>query len=178
MNRISLSLILTIAALGASRIVRAGEGCCTHCGCHECHKVCRLVCEEKKVEVVCWGCKCENFCLPTHGKEIAKHCELVCDDQACGDCHNGVQVKPKKFVWREWCPSCAKMFTKKKLMKKVITKKIPTYKWVVEDVCDKCDAQCPGAALPPDGEIPAPPLANVELRYRRAPAAEVVIAPR
>jgi len=169
MNRILPSLLLIIAVLGASRVAVAGEACCAHCGCDECHQVCRLVYEEKKVEVVCWGCKCEDFCLPGHGKEICKHCEMVCDGESC-NCHDGVKTHAKKFVWREWCPSCAKVYHRKKLMKKVVIKKIPTYKWVFEDVCDKCDAKNPGAALPADGEIPAPPpvASSDELRYSRA----------
>jgi hypothetical protein len=157
-------------ALASCAASRASAQVCQHCGCQECHKVCRLECKEKKVQVTCWGCKCEDFCLPCPSKPGCKHCESVCSDGECGDCHDGVLVKPKKFVWRDWCPSGAKLHTKKKLMKKTVTVTVPSYNWVVEDICDKCDAKCPGAALPPDGEIPPPPVAGVDLRYRPSAA--------
>jgi hypothetical protein len=35
-------------------------------------------------------------------------------------------------------PGSAKVHTKKKLMKKTVTKKVPSHKWVVEDLCDNC----------------------------------------
>jgi hypothetical protein len=134
-------------ALAASAL--AGGGHCAHCGCQaECHKVCRLVCEEKKVPVTCWGCKCEDFCLPGHSKRGCEHCEEVCNEDA-NDC-DAPCTHTQNFVWTEWIPGCgAKLHTKKKLMKKTITKKVPSHKWVVEDLCAACQANCDTAAIQP-----------------------------
>jgi hypothetical protein len=134
---------------------------CDHCGqvC-PCQKTCRLVCETKKVEITCWGCKCEDFCIPGPSKPGCKHCEWVCEecDAACDP--KGVHTQAKKFVWTEWVPGCATMHTRKKLMKKTITKTIPSYKWVVEDLCPKCQAHAQSAAVPVGTELPQPPMAT------------------
>ena len=55
-----------------------------------CKKVCRLVCEEKKVEVVCWGCKCEDFCVPGPGCPTCEHCKCVCQTCDEGEKPSGV----------------------------------------------------------------------------------------
>ena len=100
---------MSLAVLVASAIRAHGaDGCCAHCGCAcSCQKVCRLVCEEKKVDVICWGCKCEDFCVPGHSKPGCQHCEEVCDDcdEPC-DC-TAPYAKPKKFVWTDWIPGSA-----------------------------------------------------------------------
>lgn len=136
-----LTALLVAAGTAMSlSIANADDGCCSHCG-HNgaCRKVCRLVEEEKKVEIVCWGTKCEEFCAPCCSKKDCEYCEEV-----CGECDpsdpNAVHAKAKKFIWRTWIPGSARMYTKKKLMKKVITKKIPSHKWVVEDMCAGCEA--------------------------------------
>jgi hypothetical protein len=146
MRRNSTQLVLVSLALlvsGASR-VQADDDCCDHCGNHgHCRRVCRLVYEEKKVEVTCWGCKCEDFCVPCKSTPGCEHCEEV-----CGECDRSDPKAPyskaKDFVWRDWMPGSAQMYTKKKLMKKTITKKVPGFKWVVEDLCEPC--QTAGAA--------------------------------
>lgn len=163
--RHSLAILLVAAAslivtLSAVSMAAAGDGCCAHCGCADgCQKVCRLVMEEKKVEVVCWGCKCEDFCLGGPSTPNCKHCEEVCagDGKADSPC-----THPKRFVWTEWCPSWAKVHTKKKLMKKTVTKKIPSYKWVVEDLCAVCQDKSPSADVPPGVEIPPAPVIDVK----------------
>jgi hypothetical protein len=146
------SLILLIAA---SRALAGGDCCCAHCGC-ACsgRKVCRLVCEEKKVDVICWGCKCEDFCVAGPSKPGCRHCEEVCGscDQPC-DCTTP-HAKSKGFTWTEWIPGRAKIYTKKKLVQKVVTKKVPSYKWVVEDLCPECEASCDVVAVAPGAEIP------------------------
>jgi hypothetical protein len=60
-------------------------------------------------------------------------------------------------VWTEWVPGCATIRTRKKLMKQTITKTIPSYKWVVEDLCPHCHANAQSAAVPAGTEIPKPP---------------------
>jgi len=146
--------------------VFAGGGHCHHCRCQSsCKKYCRLVYEEKKVEIICWGGKCEDFCLPGPSKPGCKHCEIVCDD-----CNNkeGVITGPKRFVWYDWIPGCSNHIrTKNKLMKKIVTKKVPSYKWVVEDLCGDCRKNVVQVAVPADAEIPAPPAIGEALQFVR-----------
>lgn len=141
---IALAVIATASAIVFDvSMLTAGEGCCAHCGCvAACQKTCRLVTEEKKVEVICWGCKCEDFCVGCHSTPGCTHCEEVCG--ACDETGkpSGVCAKPQRFLWTEWTPGSATVFTKKKLMKKTITKKVPSHKWVVEDLCPSCRAAC------------------------------------
>lgn len=156
-GRILLGVVLALAvAVGIANRVRAGEGGCAHCGCHHgCQTVCRLVCENKKVPVTCWGCKTEDFCVPGPSKPGDKHCEMVCDEtnDSKAPC-----VQPKKFVWTEWAPGCsAKVYTKKKLMKRTVMKTVPSFKWVVEDLCPQCEANCPVTDIPPGANIPPAP---------------------
>jgi hypothetical protein len=171
-RQIYVLLTLTIIALGAAH-AQAEIGCCAMCGCcdHHCEKVCRLVCEEKKVEVVCWGAKCEDFCVPGPSECVCKNCEMVCEDctgpeGCCSAFHcydNEVHTHAKPFVWREWMPGCAKVFTRRKLMKKSVFVSVPSYKWVVEDVCDQCGPKCQSVAVPADTEIPPPPVVNARI---------------
>jgi len=89
--------------------------------------------DKKKVPVTCWGCEEEEFCLPGPSTPDCEHSEEVCGPTGWCCLWN------RPFVWTEWCPSdCAKMFTKKKLMKRTVTKTVPSYKWVVEDLCPAC----------------------------------------
>jgi hypothetical protein len=136
------TIVAAVLSLALAARAIAGGLCCSHCGGYDrCHKVCRLVCEEKKVEIVCWGCKCEDFCLPKCGERGCKHCETVCEDCETQATKNGICSAPHRFVWFDWRPGGASMHTKTKLMKKVIVRKVPTYKYVVEDLCDTCAAK-------------------------------------
>ncbi|MFN8857163.1 MAG: hypothetical protein ACK50P_16475 [Planctomycetaceae bacterium] len=109
---------------------------CQRCGCGSCSKVCRLVCEDKKVTVTCWGVQEEDFCVPGRGVEQCQHCEEVCE---CQDAEGEVSSRPRMFSWKEWQP-CGdpEIRTKRKLMRKTVTKKVPTYKWVIQDLCEEC----------------------------------------
>jgi len=114
----------------------AADGCC-QCG-NDCgvRKVCRLVCEEKKVEEVCYTCECEDYCLPPPSHRGCLHEDHVCVDQDCESCERSPRCK---IEWFDWTPKgCAKLRTRNKLVKYVVEKKVPTYKWVVEDLCDGC----------------------------------------
>ncbi|MBX7168969.1 MAG: hypothetical protein K1X74_21715 [Pirellulales bacterium] len=157
-------VLLTLCLVSyVSDRLQAGHGCCAHCGrAAACNKVCRLVCEEKKVDVICWGSKCEDFCIPGCSKLDCKYCEEVC--QNCDqDADPEVCSKPKKFVWREWIPGCATVHTKTKLMKKVETKKIPSYKWVVEDLCAECEHKAQHAQVPSGTKLPPVPETNARM---------------
>jgi hypothetical protein len=136
----------------------AADCACSHCACKRSQKVCRLVHEEVSVPIVCWGCKEEEFCPPGHSKEGKSHCELVCADCEKND---EVRSKPQKFVWSEWIPcGPTSLHTRRKLMKRTVTRKIPSYKWVVEDLCAECQAGLTLPTSPPVAEIP--PLPAIE----------------
>jgi len=49
------------------------------------------------------------------------------------------------------------MYTRKKLMKKTVTKKIPSYKWVVEDLCKECLSKEEPVKVAADAVIPPIP---------------------
>lgn len=167
---LNTALALTMAITLAHSVVAED---CRRCGCKEgCEKVCRLVCEEKKVEVICWSSKDELFCLPGPSQRDCKHCE-----EACESCHDrdGFMrwfATPKPFVWTEWIPGCATLHTKRKLMKRTITKKIPSYKWVVEDLCPECESNLPKVTLASDAALP--PIPNMDSEVRVVP---VSVAP-
>ena len=166
--------IVCLAIACTAPLAQAEVGCCDACGCSRgCQKTCRLVCEEKKVEIICWGCKCEDFCIPDHGKRGCKHCDTVC--ASCDECAkpNEPHAEPKRFVWWDWSPTCAKLFTKKKLMQKKETKTVRTYKWVVEDLCAGCQASCQSADIVAGAEIPPPPTIT-DARFIPASAATFV----
>ena len=141
MKSLPTSCLLLAILLVASVTRQALSERCEHCNCQAtCQKVCRLVHEEKKVEITCWGCKCEDFCVPGPSTLKCSHCECItcrCVEGAS----NNLGAKPKKFLWAEWLPGCATIHTKKKLMKRTITKTIPSYEWVVENICDSCEKQ-------------------------------------
>jgi hypothetical protein len=162
LSRIALaSLLLAFVAPVAS----ADEVCCcAECGCETCQKTCRLVEEEKKVEIICWGKKCEDFCVPCKSERGCKNCEMVCD--ACGDkgCE-GICVEPKRYVWYDWIPGCgAQIYTRHKLMRGVTTKKVPGFKWVVEDLCPECVLKAEAMRLSPNADVPPPPMLAENVR--------------
>lgn len=142
--------------------VHAQDGYCCHCqGSDGCHKVCRLVCETKKVTVVCWGIQKEDFCVPGRSTLCMTHEECVCGDDTDP---KAPCTKPKKFSWNEWIPANnAKIYTKNKLMKRTITKTVPSFKWVVEDLCENCEAQVPVVQVPPGVEVPPPPVTTAKI---------------
>ena len=184
---------LTVVALASllARYATAGSGCCDRCGCDGGGKVCRLVCDEKEVEIDCWDSKCEDFCEPGPCRLGCKHCERVCTNcngKGCGDCGGGCSdcsakgcdggcgsggsgwglfSGGKKFAWRTTIPGCARIFTKKSLMKKTVTKKVKVYKWVLEDLCDGCGMKAKGDApdVPADADVPPPPQVDAAFIY-------------
>ena len=131
--------VLSVGLLVFTKSTSAAPGGCCKCGCAQATRVCRRVCEEKKVPVTLWGVAEEDFCVPGRSTLASENCEMVGDpkENEKTPCYT-----PKKFVWSEWAPSgCPTLFTKKKLMKKTVTKTVPSYKWVVEDLCDRCKVQ-------------------------------------
>jgi len=141
--------LLIATACAGGRLLSAGE-CCDHCGrSAACHKVCHRVREEKKVEVVCWGSKAEPCCVPGRSVRGCEHCESICE--TCQTSPDGTEphAPAKRFLWYEWTPGSAQVYTRKKLMKKTVTVTVPVHKWVVEDLCEECrnpQAPAPSAA--------------------------------
>jgi hypothetical protein len=105
------------------------HGGCAHCrNCPPTKKVCRWVPETKTIEVEKWVCECETICLPGRSEHCGQSCTL--------DCHGHPHVE------HHWHPTCAQARTIKKLKKVKEEKKVCTWKWVVEEVCDHCAGQC------------------------------------
>ena len=175
--RIRMAVVLaSLAAVPAP--VAAGENCC-HCG-SGCgvRKVCRLVCETKKIKDYCYGCKCDAICLPGKSCRGCLHCDDVC--ASCGQCgcDCGCDHKPLCHLeWYDWKPGCADMLHIKKLVKYEVEREVCSFKWVVEEVCDGCCHECdryhpcdaedrpaPDAGLdaptPEQGGPPVPPQAR------------------
>lgn len=141
---------------------------CQRCGCKaSTQKMCRLVCEEKRVEITCWGCRDEDFCISGPSNPGCKHHDKVCD---CGEGHDPKSpiAQPKKFVWTEWIPGCAKVHTRKKLMKRTVIQTIPSYKWVVEDLCDQCESSLPPVKSDADSAVLPPPKVDAAVKFPQA----------
>jgi hypothetical protein len=107
----------------------AWGGSCDHCGCRSssCRKVCRVVCETKKVPKTTYDCACEEFCVP--GPSVRS---TVCD--ACGNKHH------------VYAPTCGKLRTRTKLVKYDSIEEKTVYRWVVENVCCDCAANAGAGA--------------------------------
>lgn len=176
MQRIMCAVIVAIALVSPRDAAARGEHGrhCRHCGATaDCCKVCQLKCEEAEVEITCWGCKCEEFCIPDRSCPGCRHCEVVCEDCDCAGDPNEPHAVGKWFVWRDWCPGTAQVYPRKKLMYKVITRKVPVYKWEVVDLCPACIEQCAPLEVPAGAEVPPPPSgAGVVVPYHTiSPAA-------
>ena len=143
--------LLISASLGGNP-----PGACSGCGCTaECHKVCRLVCYDKKITKTCWGMQDEDFCIPGPSCLKCTH-----EGTACSECdsRSTISTKPRKWNWKEWLPGQqAEIHTKTKLMKKTVTKTIPAYKWVVEDLCPECQQKQASATVPAGTAVPPAP---------------------
>ena len=182
MSSVKMALgALVLALVGLSQSATAGD-CCCECGNSNCgvRKVCRLVKETKKIEKICYGCECEDYCLPGKSCKGCLNSESTCDDE-CGDCCtkscDSCECKDHKpaccLCWFDWTPTCAKVKTRKKLVKYVVTKEIPSWKWKVEEVCAGCcpDNSCTGGA---DGGVPVQTAGG---EYSEAVEADAQIPP-
>lgn len=131
--QISKPLLAATAVIVVASTVQAAHFC-DHCGCQRnCRKVCRLECGKKKETKIEYSAECEDFCVPCHSKKCGV--KMECD--ASGHHHRTV-------IWQ---PTCAKVYTRKKLVKNEVTKEVPDYKWVVEEYCCVC-----GQLIKVDGE--------------------------
>lgn len=137
--RICLTFLFAFFPFVCGEIAWGQTSCCAQCGCVAgCQRVCRLKCEEKRVTETLWAGKSEEICLPGKSRCVDQQCEMI------GDQVPDAEVpcaQPKKFVWNLWQPITAPTSaTKSKLMKRTIVKTIPSYRWVVEDLCPDCEA--------------------------------------
>ncbi len=122
----SLLLGVAVVLMAWSPALHAGAPCCDGCGCQPCtRKVCRLVCEMKDVTKNVYDCKCEDFCLPAPSTRCKAPC--TCPGKCCKD----------HTIWK---PNCGCVRTRTVLIVKKETKKVPSYKCVVEEVaqCGHC----------------------------------------
>jgi hypothetical protein len=155
-NRFRLILLAVVALAGLisrANWTIAGDGGSAHCGCAATCQICRLVPQDKRVDVVCWGCKCEDFCVPGPSKPGCRHYDAVCESCTASGDGTLPSAGPKSFVWTEWLPSSARVYTKKKLMKRTVSANIPSYKWKVEQSRNQADGECRNANMPPGTDV-------------------------
>ena len=156
-RRIMLRSLIGVGTCAAfPEMAFAGHGGCRRCGCNanRCRKVCRLVQVDRKITTTVWGMECEDFCMPGPSSPDCKQCDMVGrpvpGDKVCS--------KPKRIVWTSWIPGCGQeIHTKRKLMKKTVTKNVPSFKWVVEELCSDCTANCDRVTLPKGTPEPTRP---------------------
>jgi hypothetical protein len=106
---------------------------CEHCGCQaHCKKVCHAICEWKDVKETVYTCRCTEVCIPGRSE---KECTKVdeCNPYNCPIAHD---YKPIYSIWNP--AECARIRPVTKLVKLEVTHKVPVYKWVVENCCDRC----------------------------------------
>jgi hypothetical protein len=136
----SAAVQLFVILFALAQLACADEflGECSH---PACGKVCRLVCEKKKLTSICYGCKSEDRCLPGPSIRGCKHC-AVCDGncaaKSAADCN---ECRPQcKFCWYDWFPcGCAETRSICKLKKYQAEKEIAWYHWEVVDAgCCNC----------------------------------------
>src|SRR6478672_8798151 len=119
-----------------------------------CGKVCKLVCETKKLTAIGYGSECKDICLPEPSRAGCKHCAVCygkCANEACGDCPS---CAPKcEFCWRDWFAcGCAQPRTIHVLTKYQAEKKICWYHWeVVDAACCNCVSQDVSSATEKNG---------------------------
>lgn len=142
-------LVVALLLSNASGGGLSDRSCCDQPG-ERCNHgaVCKLVRTTKTIETVCYGCESEKICIPGPSQRCG-----TCRQQACRcDCRS-------LLVWTKWIPGCAQVVRRKTLKKYVVTKEVPSYKWVVVPAC-QCDAADDIAKPAPSGsqvgdELPA-----------------------
>lgn len=110
-----------------------GGTSCQKCGC-TCapQRVCHVVCETKQTPQTKYSAVSEEFCVPGPSDRVARPAD--CDER-------GGLFGKSKTAW-EWLPRCAEVRTRTKLVKTVTEKEEKAYRWVVEDLCPQCVAEC------------------------------------
>lgn len=129
-QRIFYGAIFVLLATGAASRAELLGRHCPSCGCHEICARCRLEIGTKKETKIEYCCECDEICLPGPSHRCVQ-------DSGCA--HHPCIT---------WQPTCGKIRTVKKLVKKEVTKEVPAYKCVVEHICPKCGACCDRAERP------------------------------
>ena len=130
LSAFAASVVLTTPSDAAGQLM---YGCCTR---PACGKVCKLVCETKKLTVFGYGCECKDICIPGPSLPGCKHCCTICCGECGGNCCCQEEPAKLEFCWRDWCAcGCAKPRTVKVLTKYQAEKEICWYHWEVVDAC-------------------------------------------
>lgn len=155
-----------------------GPDHCGRCGCGAtCQKYCKIVCEMKEVKKVVWQVNCSEFCPLLPGRGCGCCCEKCggqcaegqtccesCGQEKCNPC-----ASEECKAARMKTPNCGKIRTVKKLVKKEVVCKVPSYKSIVVYCCPNCGAkedcgqpqavpQAAGPAKKAPDSLPNPPL--------------------
>ncbi len=189
-NITALLAIASMGCLASTALAGGGVDHCNRCGGEaKCRKVCRAVPDVKEVEVVCYGRMCEDICVPGPCEKGCLHKEAACPEcnigkgGCAGPAHNCPEhhhPQGNVFAYRDSKVCCGDVVMGKKLMKKVIIKKVPTYKLVVEDLCGACDAKEKAQFTPPKPEVDARyynPQAGAYGAYAAVPPTIILYAP-
>jgi hypothetical protein len=139
MLRSPTQLLLATAALVCwVQVAHAADELLMDGSCPTCGKVCKLVCETKKLTSTCYGSDSKDICIPDPSRRGCKHCAACYGkDAAACDCNS---CPPKcEFCWRDWFAcGCAQPRTVRVLTKYQAEKEICWYHWEVVDAscCD------------------------------------------
>jgi len=105
-----------------------------------CRKVCKLVCDTKKLTAIGYANDCKTICLAPPSRCGCKWCACQCGECKNDPCSCCQATAPKfEFCWRDWFAcGCARPKTIKVLTKYQCEKKIRWYHWEVVDIscCD------------------------------------------
>ena len=122
-----------LVAVAAERCTVSADHC-QQCGC-ACtpQKVCRSICEVKKVPETVYSTTCEEICVAGPSEAF---CSPACDDGAS-----------RRWWWPwgqrsqvQYVPQCAELRTRTKLVKKTVDKDKVVYRWSIEALCPTCAA--------------------------------------
>src|SRR4051812_44939365 len=123
-RRISL-LSSAVAVIGLVQLAAIAHECCLNMRRPACGKVCKLVCETKKITAIGFGNECKNICVPPPSCAGCKHCAVCCGQCKCEPCQCCETSAPRcEFCWRDWfacgCgqPRSVKVLTKWQAEKK------------------------------------------------------------
>ncbi len=157
----SVILSITFAGFSAWSIGAsvAGDFVHGHVTRPACGKICKLVCETKKLPAVGYGYKCDTIRIPSPSRRGCKHCDVTC---CPGD--DLVGCPPKiEFCWYDWFAcGCAKPRTVKVLTKYQAEREVNSYHWEVVDA-SCCDCVSQNGKPANDNFIFKPAPANAEL---------------
>jgi hypothetical protein len=133
-----------------------------------CGKVCKLVCETKKITAIGYGSECKDICLPPPSRQGCKHCAVACGECKCDPCTCCQSTAPKcEFCWRDWfacgcsCPRSVKVLTKYQAEKKIC--------WYHWEVVDAASCDCTSLQNSAAGELGIVQSSTSRDYYKAAP---------